>query len=129
MGGFSSTTFSTYVFPSEMIFVFILPSGTTADCCFFKVLTSASSCALRFCNASTACSSFCSRSASEGVPIEQFGNRVSNVEHQHSQAAVHLVRAGAASVGCLANAPNRRQRSVNQPNNGAKLYPAHGPRK
>ena len=25
--------------------------------------------------------------------VEQFGNRVSNVEHQHSQAAVHLVRA------------------------------------
>ena len=69
MGSFSSTTFSTYVFPSEMILVFILPSGTTAACCFFKLLTSASSSALRFCNCSTARSSFSSRSDSEALWI------------------------------------------------------------
>src|SRR5213075_41081 len=50
-----------------MILVFILPSGTTADCPPFKLLTSASSSALRFCNCSTARSSFSSRSNSEAV--------------------------------------------------------------
>src|SRR6266480_3755046 len=57
----------------------------------------------------------------EGVAIEQFGDRVSNVEHQHSQATVHFIGAGTASVRCLANAPYRRQRSVNQPNDTTKL--------
>src|SRR5438046_3255250 len=69
MGGFSSTSFSTYVFPSEVIFVFILPSGTTAARCFFKLLTSVSSSALRVCNCSTARSSFSIRSDSEALCI------------------------------------------------------------
>src|SRR5206468_7524968 len=35
------------------------------------------------------------------------------------------IRTGAARVGCLANAPDWRQRPVDQPNDGAKFYPAH----
>ena len=57
--------------------------------------------------------------------IEYCGDGVSNVEHQHAQAAVHFIRAGAARVGCGANAPDRRQRPVDQPNDGAELYLAH----
>src|SRR5205085_1658367 len=38
-----------------------------AFCCFLSPEISDSNCALRFCNASTACSSFCSRSDSEAV--------------------------------------------------------------
>jgi len=64
----------------------------------------------------------------EGVAIEQFGDRVPDVEHQHSQAAVHFIRTGASRVGCLANASNRCQRPVDQANNSAKLYPIHGAR-
>jgi hypothetical protein len=45
-----------------------------------------------------------------------------------SLGAVHFIRAGAARIGCLANASNRRQRSVDQPDNGPKLYPIHGSR-
>jgi hypothetical protein len=44
--------------------------------------------------------------------IEHRSDRVSNIEHQHSQAAVHFIRAGAARVRCGANAPDRRQRAV-----------------
>ena len=61
--------------------------------------------------------------------IEHCGDRVSNVEHQHPQAAVNFIRAGAARVGCLANASNRRQWPLNQPNDSAEFYPARGTRK
>ncbi len=57
--------------------------------------------------------------------IEYRADSVSNVEHQHSQPAVHFIRAGAARIGCLAHAPDRRERAVNQPNDGAKFYPPH----
>ena len=60
--------------------------------------------------------------------IEQCADCVSNVEHQHSQTAVNFIRARAARVGCLADAPNRCQGPVNQPNDGAKLNSVHGPR-
>src|SRR5881394_626402 len=69
-GGFSSSTtaFSTYDFPSDMIFVFILaPTSGANAVCFFKLLTSCSSSALRFCSCSTARSSFWRRSDSEAV--------------------------------------------------------------
>src|SRR5438067_13847192 len=61
----------------------------------------------------------------EGEAIEHCADGVSNVEHQHSQPAVHFIRAGAARIGCLAHAPDRRERAVNQPNDGAKFYPPH----
>jgi hypothetical protein len=61
--------------------------------------------------------------------IEHRADGVSNIEHQHSQAAVHFVWTRAASVRCLANASNWRQRPVDQSNNSAKLYSLHGPRK
>jgi hypothetical protein len=35
----------------------------------------------------------------QGMAIEHCAGGVSNVEHQHSQAAMHFVRAGAARVG------------------------------
>src|SRR6476646_9837640 len=67
-GGFSAggTAFSTYVFPSSVILVLNLLSGTAAVCCF-KLRTSASSSVLRFCNCSTARSSFSSLSDSEAL--------------------------------------------------------------
>ena len=60
--------------------------------------------------------------------IENRADRVSNIEHQHAQAAVHFIRARAPRVGCSTNAPNWRQRSFEQPNDGAKLYSIHRPR-
>ena len=65
---------------------------------------------------------------SQREAIKHRADRVANVEHQHSQTAVHFIRAGAARIGCLANAPNWRQGSVDQPDDGAKLYPLHGSR-
>ena len=41
---------------------------------------------------------------------------------------MHFIRAGAARIGRLANAPDWCQRPVNQPNDRAKLYSVHGPR-
>jgi hypothetical protein len=64
----------------------------------------------------------------EGEAIEQRADRISNVEHQHSQAAVNFIWTRAARVGCLANAADRRQRSINKTNNGAKFYSPHWPR-
>jgi hypothetical protein len=64
----------------------------------------------------------------ESEAIEHCADGVSNVEHQHSQAAVRLVGARAPCVGCSTNAPDWRQRSFKQPNDGAKFYPAHRPR-
>jgi hypothetical protein len=60
--------------------------------------------------------------------IEHCAYRVSNVKHQHSQAAVHFIRAGAPRVGCRANAPDRREGAIDQANDSAKFYPADGPR-
>ena len=60
--------------------------------------------------------------------IKHRADRVSNVEHQHSQTAVEFIRAGAARVARLANAPNWRQGSVDQSDDSAKLYPLHGSR-
>src|SRR5262245_11655714 len=61
--------------------------------------------------------------------IEHGADGVSDVEHQHSQATVHFVRAGAACIGCGTDAPDRCQRPIDQPNDGSKLYLAHGTRK
>ena len=57
--------------------------------------------------------------------IEYCADGISNVEHQHSQAAVNFIRARAARVGCLAHASNRCEWAINQANDGAELYPAH----
>lgn len=64
----------------------------------------------------------------ESEAIEDCADGVSNVEHQHSQAAVHFIRAGAAPVRRGANAPDRRERPIDQSNDGAKFYPLHRPR-
>jgi hypothetical protein len=61
--------------------------------------------------------------------IEHRAHGVSDIEHQHSQAAVHFVWTRTARVRCLANASNWRQRTVDQPNDSAKLYPLHRTRK
>ena len=64
----------------------------------------------------------------ESEAIEHRADGVSNVEHQHSQTTVGLIRAGAARVRGSANTPDWRQRPVDQSDNGAKLYSAHGAR-
>jgi hypothetical protein len=60
--------------------------------------------------------------------IEHRADGVSNVEHQHSQAAVRLIWAGAALVRCSTNTADRCQRPVDQSDDGAKFYAPHGPR-
>ena len=64
----------------------------------------------------------------ESEAIEHRADGVSNVEHQHSQTAVRLIRAGAARVRGSANTPDWRQRPVDQSDNGAEFYPFHRPR-
>jgi len=64
----------------------------------------------------------------QSITIENCADGISNVEHQHSQPAMNFIRARAASVGCLANASDRRQRSVDRPNDSAKFDLVHRPR-
>src|SRR6266436_2468203 len=75
----SALDFSTGTVFSTCVLVF--PSARTADAgsaCFFRLLTSCSNSALRFCSWLTACSSFCSRSASDGVSAASGGIAASN---------------------------------------------------
>ena len=65
----------------------------------------------------------------KGIAIEDCADGIPHIEHQDSQTAVNFIRTGALGVGRLANASDRRQRSVDQPNGGAKLYPVHRTRK
>lgn len=57
----------------------------------------------------------------KSIAIEDRADSISDVEHEDPQSAVSLIRAGAASVRCLANAADRRQRAINQPNDLAKF--------
>ena len=50
----------------------------------------------------------------KGIAIQDRADGIPNVEHQDSQATVNFIRARAASVGCLADAPNRRQWAIDQ---------------
>lgn len=49
---------------------------------------------------------------SQGVAIEDFGDGVSNIEHEHAQAAVRFVRAGAPSIGGQTYALDWCERSI-----------------
>lgn len=62
----------------------------------------------------------------KGEAIEHCGDGVSHVEHQHSQAAMRLIWAGAARVRGSANTSDWRERSVDQSDNGTEFYSPHG---
>src|SRR4051812_19027320 len=50
----------------------------------------------------------------ERVALEDIGDGISHVDHQHSQPAVLLVRAGAALVAGLARACDWREATIDQ---------------
>jgi len=54
------------------------------------------------------------------IPVENSRDRIAHIEHQHAQPAVDLVRATAARVSHLTDAPDRRERSVDQANDHAE---------
>ena len=62
------------------------------------------------------------------VTIQNRADGVSHVEHQYSQPAMNLIRARAASVRCLANAPDRRQWAFDQANDRPEFDLVHGTR-
>ena len=57
----------------------------------------------------------------KSITIQDCADGVPHIEHQDSQAAVNFIRARAAGVRCLANASDRRQWAIDQPNDSPNL--------
>jgi len=62
----------------------------------------------------------------ERIAIEDAGNGIANVEHEHAQAAMRLIGTRATAVRCLAYTSDRCERTIKEPNDRAKFYAMRG---
>lgn len=61
----------------------------------------------------------------KGIAIQDCADRIPNIEHQDSQAAVSFIRARAAGVRRLADTTNRRQWAIDHANDLTKFNSVH----
>ena len=63
----------------------------------------------------------------ERVTVEDAGDGVAHIEHEHAQTAVHLVGTGAFLVGGLADAADGGERAIDDADESARIRTTAAP--